>query len=87
MKTKKHNVERLINVFSEETEEYVQEIKLKEFDLKAFQKEFGILDAANPMYDCYQIKEKNINFIKKYLNESVVWDFKKYSYFIEANGT
>jgi hypothetical protein len=77
-------VYRFIAVYSEETEELIDEHPITSFDLPAFQAEFNEPNPKSPMFDCYPITPKNIDFIRKYITPAPEWDFVSKSYFVEA---
>jgi hypothetical protein len=81
----KYQVRRYITEFSEIAEKLLAEYELSDFDLEKFQKEFGVLDPENPMFDCYPIKKSNVDFIKNFIHEEVNWDFVDKCYFVEAH--
>lgn len=82
---KRYNVRRYITQFSNETEELIAEYDLSDFELEIFQNEFGESNPENPMFDCYQIRELNVPFLKSYIDKEPNWDFSKNSYFVEAS--
>lgn len=79
-----YNVERYIAVYSQTTEELINEYPLTSFDLAAFQAEFNEPDPKYPMLDCYPVKPENLSFIRKYITPEPEWDFDANSYFVEA---
>jgi hypothetical protein len=81
----KFKVRRFITEFLKQTEELLAEYDLCSFELSNFQIEFGEQNTENPMFDCYPIKEKNVEFLKRYMAEEPEWDFVNKSYFIEAH--
>jgi hypothetical protein len=81
---KNNNVERLIAVYSEKTDELVEELELSSFDLGIFQQAFKVPDKSDPMFNAYQIEPSHVDFISNFLTKQQSWDFKKYSYFLEA---
>jgi len=80
----KFGVHRCIAEYSEETEEQLATYYLGNFDLAAFQKQFGVFDSTNPMFDCYEILEEDVTFLEPYITDRLHWDFIKNSYFVEA---
>ena len=80
-----NKVERLIYIFSNETEELLEELDMSSFDLIAFQKAFNVSEKNDPMIYSYQIEPRHVDFISKYLAKEHSWDFNKYSYFLEAS--
>jgi len=81
----RYQVRRYITEFSQSTEELLAEYDLCDFDLEAFQKEFSELNPENPMFDCYQVRESNVEFLRKYIENEPEWDFVNKSYFVEAH--
>lgn len=86
MKDIEYKVRRYITEFSEDTEELIAEYDLESFELKQFQIELGEQNDENPMFDCYPIKEGNVEFLRKYLRREPNWDFVNNSYFLESHG-
>ena len=82
---KKYNIRRYIAVYSEKTEELIEEYDLAKFDLLQFQKEFNEPNPNDPMVDCYQIAHNNVSFLQLYLANEPKWDFDNKSYFVEAH--
>jgi len=80
----KFQVRRYIAEFSEINEKCLAEYELSGFDLELFQKEFGVTEPDNPMFESYPIKKSNIEFIKKFINTEPNWDFINKSYFVDA---
>ena len=80
----KYKVRRFIAEYSDTTDELLEKYKLSDFELKLFQKEFLKSSLDNPMFDCYQIAEKNIIFLKNYIQNEPDWNFSENSYFLEA---
>jgi len=81
----KYQVRRCITEFSKITEKFLAEYELTDFDLGKFQKEFGVLDPENSMFDCYLIKKSNVYFVKNFIEEELNWDFVNKTYFVEAH--
>ena len=81
----KYNVRRYIAVYSEKTEELIEEYDLAKFDLLQFQKEFNEPNPNDPMVDCYQITHNNVRFLQSYIADEPEWDFDSKSYFVEAH--
>lgn len=76
---------RTLTCFANDTERLVFDVKLVNFDLGEFQKEFNV-PSENPKYDCFKVGAKNLPFLMGYLPDSVAinWDFNSFSYFVEA---
>ena len=79
-------VRRYIAEFLEPSGELLAEYDLSSFELKEFQIEFGEWNTENPMFDCYQVNEENVEFLKKYISIEPEWDFSNKSYFVQAHG-
>lgn len=56
---------RTLTCYSNSDERIAFDVQLEKFDLAGFQKEFGI-EENNPMYDSYEVKVKNVPFIKSF---------------------
>lgn len=80
-----YQVRRYIAEFSEITEKCIAEYDLSSFELELFQNEFGVSEPDNPMFECYPIKESNIDFIKNFINTEPNWDFTNKAYFIDTH--
>ena len=80
-----YKVRRYIAAHSDKTEELLVEYELSSFDLKQFQVEFRETNSDDPMFDCYQIRETNLAFLKKYMTKEPEWDFVNRSYFVEVH--
>ena len=76
---------RYISEFSEETDELIAEYDFRSFELKELQIEFGEPNSESPMFDCYPIKECNVEFLAKYLEKEPEWNFVHKAYFVEAH--
>lgn len=81
----KYQVKRYINEFSNETELLTAQYDLVDFVLELFQREFEVTDTADPMLNCYPLKELNVEFIEQFLKQVPIWDFTRKSYFVEAH--
>lgn len=82
-------VKRYITEFSNNTDELIAKYDLEFFELKQFQLElcdpkFCESKTQCPMFACYPIKKRNLEFLKKYLAQEPEWDFVNNSYFLEA---
>ena len=80
----KFKVRRYIAEYSKVTEKLLIEYNLSSFELNKFQVEFGVQNIENAMFNCYPVKKRNVEFIKKYLAKNPEWDFVNKSYFVEA---
>jgi hypothetical protein len=80
-------VERLLSVFSNQTDELVTEHPLASFDLPSFKQHFGVPeeDEDSEMVMEYDVQPKDIEFLSGYLSENVDYDFGKYAYFLSCH--
>ncbi len=79
-------VERILTVFDNETERLVAEYPLDSFDLESFKRRFAVTDDDDPlMHNVYPVAPRDGEFVSKYLDKEVVFDFDKNAYFIECN--
>ena len=78
---------RHLTCYSILNEELIFETKVSDFNLEAFQIEFGI-DTCNPMFDSYKINADNLKFILQQIKiaNTIDWDFDRFSYYIETLG-
>lgn len=81
----KFKVSRYLAEYSESTEKLLAKYDLSDFDLVAFQKEFSEANPDNPMFDCYQVKKSNVEFLQRYIENEPKWDFANNAYFVEAH--
>ena len=81
----KYRVRRTLSCFDNQSDKLVFEVCFEEFDLELFQSEFDV-SKDNPMYDSFPVKVENIPVIKEALPSflNINWNFKDYSYFVEA---
>ena len=73
-----YNCERYIAQYDRNSDELINEIRLNAFDLTRFQKQFRVSDPTNPMFDCCPIKQKDFDFLKKFIAENVHLNFNEY---------
>lgn len=78
------NVRRYIAEYSEKTDVLLANYELDTFSLKEFQAEFKAHD-GEPMFDCYPIRQSNIEFLSKHVLTEPNWDFVTKAYFLEAH--
>ena len=79
-------VERVLTVFDDETEQLVAERPLHSFDLKNFKRQFAVADDYDPlMYNVYPVSPKDVEFVSRYVDGEVIFDFDRNAYFIECN--
>ena len=81
-----YKVERLISVFSNQTNELVAEHAISSFDLPRFKQHFGVSenDEDSEMVMEYTVESKDVEFLSEYLADDVDYDFGKYSYFLSC---
>jgi len=79
MKFPSENLQRYIGYFSIEDEFLVGKIPLSSFRLEDFIAYFK-LPIDDPMYDVYNIEEKDLLFISKYVSKDAIFEFDKYYY-------
>lgn len=79
-------VQRVLRVFSNKTEELVAEYPLVLFNLSAFKQHFGITDIYDPwMHYVYRVTPNDVEFISQYLAETIIYDFNENAYFVESD--
>jgi hypothetical protein len=75
-------IERFIRWFEKDPgDALVGESELSKVSLSSLQKEFGV-QPDNPMYDCFSVEPKHLDFLDKYCDVDI--DLSKFDYFIEA---
>jgi len=79
-----NNLLRFVAEYSNESEFLRARHMLARFDIAAFQRVFGVSEAADPMYDCYEVTQENVRFLSDFLAAPVDWDFSMSSYYVEA---
>jgi hypothetical protein len=79
-----HDIRRYISYFDNKTDKLIGEFELCHFDLGKFQRHYSINNNMNLMFDSYPVTKRDTGFITSFLSEDVLWDFKKYSYFLDA---
>ena len=84
---KTYHVERVLLVFSNETDELIAEYPFSSYDLLEFKQHFGTSDEDEDaeMYLEYIVEPKDTGFLSKHLVEAVDFDFEKYAYFVSCN--
>ena len=78
------SVRRYVTAFFKEGDTLAFEIDLAAFSLEDFQREFKVDNPEDPMFDCFEIKPENTEFLKLYLERELEWNFEVFSYFLEA---
>lgn len=71
---------RKLRGYEKHGDSLVMEITLPAIELSQLQKQFGLVE-SDPMYDAYEVTKDQINFLQKYLKETIKWE--KYDWFIE----
>lgn len=75
-------LERVITIFErEEDDKYQGKIVINQIPLNVLQDQFGI-SSDNPMYDCYEIGEKQRKFFKE--KYGIELDLDRYIYYVEC---
>ncbi|HEY0612750.1 MAG TPA: hypothetical protein VGD35_23900 [Chitinophaga sp.] len=77
-------VERLISIFNRQTEELVEEINVDYIPLDTLKVIFGPREDDPLMLDPYQIDEKTMNTLSRYLKSRIEFDFKKFIYQLDC---
>ena len=62
-----YNCERYIAKYDRNSGEFIDEVELKDFALFKFQKQFRVSDPTNPMFDCFQIKQRDFDFLTEFI--------------------
>jgi hypothetical protein len=80
--------QKLVHVFTVidgTSEELVDLIEIKAFDLKAFAEQFDADLKTDPeMRERYSVGPDDVTFLEKTLERELPLDFKRFAYFIEA---
>jgi hypothetical protein len=81
-----YRVARVLSIFSNETDEQVAEYPFSSFELVKFKQYFGVSDEDEDteMYCDYTVEPKETEFLSKYLDEVIDYDFEKYAYFLSC---
>lgn len=74
------NIVRKLRGYEKNGDALILEIKLPPLDISYLQNLFGI-DKDNPMYDAYEVHEKQKIVLEKYITEEI--DLDRYDYFLE----
>ncbi len=77
-------VERVLAVFDNETDQLVAQYPLHSFELEIFKRRFGVEDDDPLMYYVYLLSPEDAEFVLKYLDDEVIFDFDRNAYFIEC---
>ncbi|MGB8510042.1 MAG: hypothetical protein WCD76_16810 [Pyrinomonadaceae bacterium] len=76
-------VRRVLTVYSNPEEEFVAEYALNAFDLSQFRAWFNE-DGDPTMSYCYPVVPKDVEFLTRYVDAGVAFDFNRYCYFVES---
>ena len=76
------NTRRYLQWYDKVTEFSVNNENLKGITLPELQELFNV-SSNDPMYDCWEVKEKHIEILQKHVKHSIELD--KYDYFIESS--
>jgi hypothetical protein len=76
---------RALVVLDGETEDVLDIVELQGFDLKAFLVQFDVPVETDPeMLDRYAVGPDDADFVNDHLEVSMVFDFRRNAYFIDA---
>lgn len=76
---------RALVVLDGETEDVLDILELQGFDLKAFLVQFDVPVETDPeMHDRYAVGPDDTDFVNDHLEVSMVFDFRRNAYFIDA---
>jgi hypothetical protein len=76
---------RALVVLDGETEDVLDILELQGFDLKAFLVQFDVPVETDPeMLDRYAVGPDDADFVNDHLEVSMVFDFRRNAYFIDA---
>jgi hypothetical protein len=79
------NVCHILTVIDGATEEIIEVIEIKNFDLMKFRAQFDVSPETDPsMLERYGIGPDDAEFVCQALERHVPFEFSKYAYFIEA---
>ena len=76
------NTRRYLQWYDKVTEFSVGYENMENIDLPELQKLFSV-PPDNPMYDCWEVKEKHLETLQKHVKHII--DLSKYDYFVEAS--
>jgi hypothetical protein len=75
-------VKRSITVFEKGDDDFIKdEFELRDICLRELQDLFSV-DDENPMYDCFEITDKEAGYFKEKYN--IEFDLEKYIYYLEC---
>ena len=80
-----YEVERVLAVFDNLTDEHVTDHALIGFDLEKFTQHFKVADTVEPlMYDCYPVNESDVAYLSDFLTKRIEFDFDRFVYSVEC---
>lgn len=75
----------VLTVVDGKTEELVDLLELRLFNLQQFAKQFDVDTTADPdMLDRYSVGPDDVPFLEQQLGRKLAFDFQRFAYFIEA---
>jgi hypothetical protein len=79
------NLCHILTVIDGTTEEVIDVIEIKNFDLVGFQEQFDVSPESDPeMLERYGIGPDDAGFVCRALGKEIPFEFTRYAYFIEA---
>lgn len=78
---KEQGIRRHISWYEKKGDDFIDDEDMVNINLNALQKLFNVGN-ENPMYDCWEIKEKHVKALQKHINHKI--NIEKYDYFVEA---
>ena len=80
-----NSIARVLTVVDGATEEVVEILEFKSFDVSSFAQQFDVPVQYDPdMLDRYAVGPDDVAFVLEHLAIGVAFDFSTYGYFIEA---
>jgi len=74
-------IRRHISWYAKEGDEFIADENMVDFELNSLQELFQV-EAENPMYDCWEVKEQHVKMLQKCVRHII--NIKIYDYFVEA---
>ncbi len=78
-------VERVLTVFDNKTEQLVAQYPMPSFELESFRRQFAVGDDDPSMYHVYPVSPQDAEFMSRFLEREVAFDFNQNTYFVECN--